>query len=101
MRVVACSRVAPNAAAAAGAELRPLDGLLATSDIVSIHASLTPASRGLLDARRIGLMPPSAYLVNTARGPIVDEAGAYCRAGRQTDCRQGSMCSTARCQPDR
>jgi phosphoglycerate dehydrogenase-like enzyme len=47
--------------------------LLAESDVVTIHASLSPASRGLLDARRLGLMKPTAYLVNTARGAIVDE----------------------------
>jgi phosphoglycerate dehydrogenase-like enzyme len=60
-------------ASAAGAEYRLLDDLLRDSDIVSIHAALTPESRGLIDARRIGLMKPTAYLVNTARGPIVDE----------------------------
>jgi phosphoglycerate dehydrogenase-like enzyme len=61
------------AATAAGAERRELDDLLRESDVVSIHAPLTKESRGLLDARRIGLMKPTAYLVNTARGPIVDE----------------------------
>ena len=61
-------------AAAAGAEFKPLDDLLQMSDIVSIHASLTPESRGLIDARRIGLIKPTAYLVNTARGPVVDES---------------------------
>lgn len=60
-------------AAAQGAEFRPLDDMLEQVDIVSIHASLTPESRGLIDARRLALMRPSAYLINTARGPIVDE----------------------------
>ena len=60
-------------AAQAGAQYRELDALLAEADIVSIHVSLTPQTRGLIDARRLGLMRPSAWLVNTARGPIVDE----------------------------
>jgi phosphoglycerate dehydrogenase-like enzyme len=55
-------------------EYRTLDDLLRESDVVSIHAALTPESRGLIDARRIGLMKPTAYLVNTARGAIVEEA---------------------------
>ena len=67
-------RLTAAAAAAAGAERRELDDLLREADIVSIHSSLTTESRGLLNARRIGLMKPMAYLVNTARGPIVDEA---------------------------
>jgi phosphoglycerate dehydrogenase-like enzyme len=41
--------------------------------VVSIHASLTAVSRGLLDSRRLALMKSSAFIVNTARGPIVDE----------------------------
>jgi phosphoglycerate dehydrogenase-like enzyme len=74
MQVLAWSpRLTDALARAAGAERRELDELLAESDIVTIHASLTPASRGLLDARRLGLMKPTAYLVNTARGAIVDE----------------------------
>jgi glyoxylate reductase len=51
-----------------------LDGLLAESDIVTIHAPLTPETRGLLDARRLALLRDGACLVNTARGTIVDEA---------------------------
>jgi phosphoglycerate dehydrogenase-like enzyme len=74
MRVVAWGpRLTAGVAARAGAEYRPLDDLLQEADLVSIHATLTSESRGLLDERRIGLMKPTAYLVNTARGPIVDE----------------------------
>jgi phosphoglycerate dehydrogenase-like enzyme len=61
-------------AANAGAEYRNLDDLMAEADVVSIHISLLPETRGLIDARRLGLMRPSSWLVNTARGPIVDEA---------------------------
>jgi glyoxylate reductase len=50
-----------------------LDELLAESDIVTIHAPLTPDTRGLLDARRLSLLKDGACLVNTARGEIVDE----------------------------
>jgi glyoxylate reductase len=52
----------------------PLDQLLAQADFVSIHASLTPETRHLIGAREIGLMRPTAYLINAARGPIVVEA---------------------------
>ena len=51
----------------------PLDRLLAESDFVSIHAPLKPETRHLIGARELALMRPSAFLINTARGPIVDE----------------------------
>lgn len=51
-----------------------LDDLLAQSDSVSIHCPLTPATKHLFDAERLGRMKPGAVLVNTARGPIIDEA---------------------------
>jgi glyoxylate reductase len=54
-------------------DYRPLDQLLAESDIVSIHLPLTEETRGLIDERRLALMPDGACLVNTARGQIVDE----------------------------
>ena len=57
-----------------GGEPRELDELLRACDVVSIHATLSAESRGLIDERRIGLMKPTSYLVNTARGAIVDEA---------------------------
>jgi glyoxylate reductase len=56
-----------------GAEFRDLDALLQESDIVTIHAPRTPATEGLLDRRRLGLMRDGSTLVNTARGEIVDE----------------------------
>jgi phosphoglycerate dehydrogenase-like enzyme len=85
MRVVAWSPSLDAArAAAAGVEAMALDRLMAVADVVSIHAALKPESRGLIDARRLALMKPTAVLVNTARGPVVAEAAlvAALREGR-------------------
>lgn len=60
-------------AAAAGAEYRSLDDLLAESDVVSVHISLLDATRGLLNETKLRKMKKSAYLINTSRGAIVDE----------------------------
>ena len=51
-----------------------LDTLFRESDVVSLHCPLSPETRHLVDARRLALMKPAAFLVNTARGPLVDEA---------------------------
>lgn len=51
-----------------------LDRLIAAADFLSLHVPLTPATRGLIDARRLSLMKPTAYLINTARGGVVDTA---------------------------
>jgi glyoxylate reductase len=56
------------------AEAMSLDRLLLTSDVVSLHVPLTPETRHLIDQRAFTRMKRSAYLVNTARGPVVDEA---------------------------
>ncbi len=67
-----------------GAEFRPLERLLSESDIVSLHAPLTPETRGLLGRDELLLMRPSAILINTARGALVDEEALaeLLRAGR-------------------
>jgi len=71
----------PLATAADGIEMVPLDRLLAASDFVTLHAALTAANRGLIGARELALMKPSAYLVNTARGALVDEAALIAALG--------------------
>lgn len=53
---------------------RPLDDVLAESDFVSLHVPLTEATRHLIDRRRLALMKPTAFLINTSRGPVIDEA---------------------------
>lgn len=57
-----------------GIEFVPLDQLLAESDYVSLHCALTPETRGLIGEAQLRKMKPTAYLINTARGPVVDEA---------------------------
>jgi D-3-phosphoglycerate dehydrogenase / 2-oxoglutarate reductase len=58
---------------AAGVENVSFDDLLATSDYVSVHAPLLPATRGLFDAQTFAKMKKGALLINTARGPLIDE----------------------------
>ncbi len=61
-------------AAACGAERVERDELLARADIVSVHLVLSGRTRGLLGRRELAFLKPSAYVINTSRGPIVDEA---------------------------
>jgi glyoxylate reductase len=68
------SEIDPRVAAELGARRLELDELLATSDIVSLHCPYGPATHHLIGAGQFAAMKDSAYLINTARGPIVDEA---------------------------
>jgi len=56
------------------AEFREMNALLAESDFISVHVPLLPETRGLFDSRKFERMKPTAFLVNTSRGPVVDEA---------------------------
>jgi D-3-phosphoglycerate dehydrogenase len=66
--------VDPAAAARLGVELVSLPELLRESDFVTVHCALTPETRGLIGAAELALMKPTAFLVNTARGPIIDQS---------------------------
>ncbi len=77
MSVVAYDPAVPASdIAAAGAEALDLDELCRRSDVVSLHVPLLPATRHLLDERRLALLPPGAIVVNTARGGLLDETAA-------------------------
>ncbi|MEI9965227.1 MAG: NAD(P)-dependent oxidoreductase [Caulobacteraceae bacterium] len=75
MEVIAWSQnLKAEDAAAVGVRRVEKDELFAQADVISIHLVLSDRTRGLVTARELGLMKPDAYLINTSRGPIVDEA---------------------------
>jgi D-3-phosphoglycerate dehydrogenase / 2-oxoglutarate reductase len=75
MKVIAHDPYAkPELFKTAGVDGVDLDTLLATSDYISVHAPLTPQTRGMMNAAAFAKMKKGAYIVNTARGPLVDEA---------------------------
>jgi phosphoglycerate dehydrogenase-like enzyme len=79
MKVIAWGpTLTPERAGKSHATYTPLDDLLRQADVVSVHLALSDQSKNLLDENRLRLMKPSAYLINTARGAIVDE-GALVR----------------------
>ena len=56
-----------------GAEYRDMNALLAEADFISVHTPLLPETRGLFNAEKFGRMKPTAFLINTSRGPVVNE----------------------------
>jgi D-3-phosphoglycerate dehydrogenase len=74
MKTIAWSQnLTEEKAKAAGADYVSKDDLFRNADFVTIHLVLSDRSRGLVGAKELGLMKKSAYLINTSRGPIVDE----------------------------
>jgi phosphoglycerate dehydrogenase-like enzyme len=74
MHVIAWSQnLAPEQAKERGAERVEKDELFRQADVITIHMVLSNRSRGLVGARELGLMKPTALLINTSRGPIIDE----------------------------
>ena len=71
------ARLTEDQADALGVRFRLLGELLRTSDIVSLHVPLTPATRHMIGAAELALMRETAYLINTCRGPVVDEVALH------------------------
>lgn len=75
LKIVACDpHVAPDVLKSAGVEGVSFDRLCEVSDFISVHAPLLPATRGLVNADAFAKMKPGMLIVNTARGPLIDEA---------------------------
>ena len=66
--------VSPSAMAESGVHAASLDDLLRSCTVLTLHLALTPKTRGLIGRRELALMPPGSFLVNAARGPLVDQA---------------------------
>lgn len=82
MQAIAWSQnLTEEAAAAGGARRVEKSALFAESDVVSVHVVLSERTRGLVGAAELALMKPTAYLINTSRGPIVDEAALVAALG--------------------
>ena len=91
MRIVAHDPYVPDDHfAELGVERLALDDLLKQSDVVSLHVILTRETHHIISSRELGLMKPSAVLINTARGPRRRRAGAGGGAERQRDRRRGA-----------
>ena len=83
MEVIAWSQnLTEQAAVEAGARLVSKETLVAQSDVLSIHLKLSDRTRGLIGGAELDAMKPTAYLINTSRGPIVDEAALLDRLRR-------------------
>jgi len=74
MRLLAYNRTPKPEAEKLGVKFVSLDELLAESDFISIHAALTPETRGMIGEAQFRMMKPGAFLINTARGALVDES---------------------------
>ena len=79
-----------------GASYRSFDDLLREADFVSLHPQLTPATRHLMSDAQFALMKPTAFVINTSRGPVIDEAALVRALQGQEDRRRRSRRLRAR-----
>lgn len=77
VRILSLDRPSRQGPPPPGVQLVPMEQLLRESDIVSLHTTLTPETRGMIGEAQLRLMKPGAYLVNTARGGMIDEQALY------------------------
>jgi phosphoglycerate dehydrogenase-like enzyme len=85
MKVIAWSQnLTPEKCQEAGVAYASKEDLFRQADIVSIHLVLSQRSRGLVGAKELALMKPSAYIINTSRGPIIEEAALLAALRRKT-----------------
>ena len=73
MKIIAAAREGSSASESDGPQRLAMDELFATADVISLHCPLTPATEALVNARRLALMKPEAFLINTGRGPLIVE----------------------------
>ena len=83
-------RASPEEEAALHARSVPLDELLAASDFVSLHVNLTPETRGMMGREAFHKMKPTAIVINTSRGPVVDQGALYEALRDGSDRRRGA-----------
>ena len=94
-------RADPAVEAEHSATFLPLEKLLAQADFVSLHVNLTPETRGLINAEKLGWMKPTAVLVNTSRGPVVDPRALADALRDGDDLRRRPRRHRSRADPDR
>ena len=95
-------RTTPPGAERLGVELVERDDVFRRADVLSVHLRNTPEVRGLVGARELALMQPSAYVVNTARGALVDQDAMPGRGPARADTLAGAgptSTSRSRCRP--
>jgi D-3-phosphoglycerate dehydrogenase len=74
LRIIAADPYLPPGATEPGVEIVPLEQVLREADLVSVHVPLTPSTRGLLGEASFRAMKPTAFVINTSRGPVIDES---------------------------
>ena len=82
--------IAPTDATRLGARLVPLDELMATSDVVTLHPPLNSSTTGMVNARHLALLRDGATLINTSRGPIIDQDALVQELAHRRDPATGS-----------